>query len=100
MQLALFQAEALDDAQAPARSHQEQDLPHPGGAGGPAEAAAPESHSSLNQVVVQLLEQGLPETSPFGRVRALRSRLARQRSVRGGPVPRFTKDELHEDEEA
>lgn len=64
------------------------------------ERRALESHSSLNQVVVQLLEQGLPETSPFGRVRALRNRLARQRSARGGPVPRFTKDELHEDEEA
>ena len=64
------------------------------------ERRALEVHRSVNQVVVQLLEQGLPETSPFGRVRALRKRLARGRTARSGPVPRFTKDELHEDEEA
>jgi hypothetical protein len=64
------------------------------------ERRALESHTSVNQVVVQLLEQGLPDASPFERVRALRERLARQRSARSGPVPRFTKDELHGDDEA
>ena len=54
---------------------------------------------SVNQLVLQLLEQGLPQTSPFGRIRALGERLARERPASKGPIPRFTKAELHEDEE-
>ena len=60
------------------------------------EKRAQEEHRSANQVVVQLLEQGLPRSSPFGRVRALGDRIARERAASAGPAPRFSKDELHE----
>ncbi len=59
---------------------------------------AAEDHRSVNQIVVQLLEQGLPHASPFGRARSLGDRIARSRKPADGPLPRFTKDELHEDE--
>lgn len=62
------------------------------------EQRAEEEHSSVNRVVVQLLERGLPRAAPFGRVRALGDRIAQQRRPAQGPPPRFTKDELHEDE--
>jgi hypothetical protein len=62
------------------------------------ERRATEEHTSVNHVVVQLLEQGLPRSNPFGRVRALGDRIARTRRPAHGPVPRFTKEELHEDD--
>lgn len=60
------------------------------------EKRAADEHSSVNRVVVQLLERGLPQASPFGRVRALGDRIARQRRPGDGPPPRFSREELHE----
>ena len=60
------------------------------------ERRAVADHRSVNQLVLQLLEQGLPQTSPFGRIRALGERLARERNARHGPAAHFSKQELHE----
>ena len=62
------------------------------------EKRASDDHRSVNQLVVQLLEQGLPRSTPFGRARILGDRISRTRKAAAGAAPRFTKDELHGDD--